>query len=127
MKRNRPLVINAIIVIVGSFVLAGGWMSFARWERSQNDMICPGNPEHTGIEVVKSSIAKGIISPHYAKAICAECHVWIKWLSRKQADAIDAGKEIPYGIELPDHIREDIREIVRQEIEYHEIEYHNKS
>lgn len=49
-------------------------------------MKCPGDEEHEGIIV----LIQGGKSPHYAKAICAICQVWIKWLNKAQADDLKA-------------------------------------
>lgn len=79
-------------------------------------MKCPGNPEHTGVNVIRGF---GVKPPHYAKAVCAECGVWIKWLSEEDAEAVEYLQK-PITDWLRYYLNEDaieqIREIVRDEI-----------
>ena len=92
-------------------------------------MICPGNPEHRGVRVIKMD--KRIVGndfPHYAKAICAVkgCGIWIKWLSRKEAERLEGVQEQlesdtgmgmrEEGAGFSDKELNQIREIVREEI-----------
>lgn len=58
-------------------------------------MKCPVDASHEGIKVVLTytRVERGIVCPHYAKAVCAECGERIKWLSKKQADALEKGAD----------------------------------
>ena len=81
-------------------------------------MKCPGDAEHEGLRVIKLDPE---ITPHYAKAMCAECGVWIKWLSKRQwveihVDGIAEDKAEVYGVDLSAAFEKAIREIVRDEI-----------
>lgn len=79
-------------------------------------MRCPGNPEHEGIRVILMKDIMGSDSPHYAKAICKECRVWIKWLSRTQANHLLANDGEMDGEILSPEMEAEIRRIVREEI-----------
>lgn len=77
-------------------------------------MKCPGNPEHEGIRVTYPNSK----SPHYAAALCEECGLWIKHLSKKEARQY---KEEASETSEPSRLfsaeeRKEIRGIVRREI-----------
>lgn len=44
-------------------------------------MKCPGDATHRGIKVIKIKGGENLVTPHFAKAVCTICGVWIKWLS----------------------------------------------
>lgn len=87
-------------------------------------MKCPGNPEHKGIRIVRLNLKRPELSINtYANALCAECGLWIARLDRNDARAILLSEEKRTGRKqeirinlLPDEAREQIREIVRDEI-----------
>lgn len=46
-------------------------------------MKCPENENHLGIKVTKCNGD----SLHYAKVVCADCGLWIKWSTKEELDA----------------------------------------
>ncbi len=48
-------------------------------------MQCPGNENHIHVEVVFLNRKN---STRYARLMCLECHVFIKWLDKEEALAI---------------------------------------
>lgn len=44
-------------------------------------MKCPGDATHRGVTLIKLKGGQKQVSPHFAKATCTICGVWIEWLS----------------------------------------------